>query len=185
MDDKELFYENFRICKISLEDDAIIEFLENETGLKLDKKNKREKALLSLLFSYLKEENFDTPNLFIQQHNISKYRDKWNSLNIIKGYSKVSEEIEKSVDDILTHYDAIILNKDCTRIKQQDFAFSHNKMDLLRFSAKLLSLREGVNWISFCSMVVEVVACRATSTFTAPDRNVLVIRSISGAMVAE
>ena len=43
LDDKELFYENFRICKISLEDDAIIEFLENETGLKLDKKNKREK----------------------------------------------------------------------------------------------------------------------------------------------
>ena len=139
LDDKELFYENFRICKISLEDDVIIEFLENETGIKLDKKIKREKALLSLLFSYLKEENFDTPNLFIQQHNISKYRDKWNSLNIIKGYSKVSEEIEKSVDVILAHYDAIILNKDCTRIKQQDFAFSHNKMDLLRFSAKLLN----------------------------------------------
>ena len=87
LDDKELFYENFRICKISLEDDSTIEFLEGETGLKLDKSIDRKKALLTLLCSYLKEENFDTPNLFIQQHNISKYRDEWNSLHSINGFS--------------------------------------------------------------------------------------------------
>jgi hypothetical protein len=139
LDDKELFYENFRICKVSLEDDSIIGFLENETGLKLDKNIDRKKALLSLLFSYLKEENFDTPNLFIQQHNISKYRDEWNSVKTFNGYSKTTEEIKEVANDILKHYDAIILNKDCTRIKQQDFAFSRNKMNLLHFSAKLLS----------------------------------------------
>src|SRR3989338_6363638 len=54
-----------------------------------------------------------------------------------------------------------------------------------RFSAKDLSLRVGWNWISFCSIVVEVVACRATSILTAQVRKVLVMRSISGAMVAE
>ena len=139
MDDKDLFYENFRICKISLEDFSIIEFLENETGLILDKSINRKKALLTLLCSYLKEENFDTPNLFIQQHNINKYRDEWNSVNTFNGYSKTSEEIEESINGILKHYEAIILNKDCTRIKQQDFSFSHNKMNLLRFSVKLLS----------------------------------------------
>lgn len=139
LDDKELFYENFRICKVSLEDDSIIEFLENETGLKLNININRKKALLSLLFSYLKEENFDTPNLFIQQHNISKYRDEWNSVKIFNGYSKTTEEVKEIANDILKHYDAIILNKDCTRIKQQDFSFSRNKMNLLRFSAKLLS----------------------------------------------
>jgi hypothetical protein len=139
LDDKELFYENFRICKISLEDDSIIEFLENETGLKLDEKIYRKKALLSLLFSYLKEENFDTPNLFIQQHNISKYRDEWNSVSTFNGYSKTSEEIEGLINDVLKHYNAILINKDCTRIKQQDFAFSRNKMNLLYFSVKLLT----------------------------------------------
>lgn len=139
LDDKELFYENFRICKISLEDDSIIEFLESETGLKLDKKIYRKKALLSLLFSYLKEENFDNPNLFIQQHNISKYRDEWNSVSTFNGYSKTSEEIDGLINDVLKHYDAILINKDCTRIKQQDFAFSRNKMNLLHFSVKLLS----------------------------------------------
>lgn len=139
LDDKELFYENFRICKILLEDDSIIEFLEKETGLKLEEKIFRKKALLSLLFSYLKEENFDTPNLFIQQHNISKYRDEWNSVSTFNAFSKTSEEIDELINDVLKHYDAILLNKDCTRIKQQDFAFSSNKMHLLQFSIKLLS----------------------------------------------
>jgi len=139
LDDKELFYENFRICKISLEDDSTIEFLEGETGLKLDKSIDRKKALLTLLCSYLKEENFDTPNLFIQQHNISKYRDEWNSLHSINGFSKTPEEIDKSINDVLKHYDTILLNKDCTRIKQQDFAYSRNKMNLLHFSVKLLN----------------------------------------------
>lgn len=139
LDDKELFYENFRICKISLEDESIIEFLENETELKLDEKIYRKKALLSLLFSYLKEENFDTPNLFIQQHNILKYREEWNSVSTFIGYSKTSEEIDGLINDALKHYDVILINKDCTRLKQQDFAFSRNKMNLLHFSVKLLS----------------------------------------------
>ena len=53
-----------------------------------------------------------------------------------------------------------------------------------RFSVKLRSLRVGVNWISFCSMVSDAVACRATSILAGDFRKVLVIRSISGAIVA-
>ncbi len=140
-DDKELFYDNFRICKISLDDVEIIEFIEKETGLKFNqllKDDKRKKELLNLLFSYLKEENFETPNLFIQQYNIKKYQDEWNSVTSLNLHSKTQDEVTEEIDKILKHYDAIILNKDCTRIKQQDFAFSSNKKNLLFFSIKIL-----------------------------------------------
>ncbi len=54
-----------------------------------------------------------------------------------------------------------------------------------RFSVAWRSLRLARNITTACSMVSDAVACRATSTFAGFDRNVLVIRSISGAMVAE
>ena len=54
-----------------------------------------------------------------------------------------------------------------------------------RFSVKLRSLRVGVKANSFCSIEVLVVAWRATSTLAGLLRKALVIRSISGAMVAE
>lgn len=138
VDDKELFYENFRICKISLDDDAIIDFLENETGLKIDLKLDRKKELLNLLFTYLKEENFETPDLFIEQYRIKKYKDEWNSVSIVNLNSIEEDELLTKTDEILSHYDTIVLNKNCSRIKQQDFAYSHNKKSLLFFSIKIL-----------------------------------------------
>jgi hypothetical protein len=45
-------------------------------------------------------------------------------------------------------------------------------------------LRIGFTSISAWVIVVEVVACRATSILAGSFRKVLVIRSISGAMVA-
>ena len=54
-----------------------------------------------------------------------------------------------------------------------------------RFSALAVSLRRGVWWTTYWSMVSEVVAWRATSTRTGLCRKVSVIRVISGAIVAE
>ena len=53
-----------------------------------------------------------------------------------------------------------------------------------RFSVPSRSLRLALNMIIDWVMVSEVVAARATSIFAGAERNVLVIRSISGAIVA-
>jgi len=142
-DEKELFYENFRICKISLDDIQLIQFMENETGSKLDTNIDRKKALLSLLFSYLKEENFDSPNLFIQQYNFSKYIDEWSSMAIYGINSTSPTAIKESIYRILSQYDAILVNKNCARIKLNSFVFSRNKTGLLQYSIQLLKLLEG------------------------------------------
>ena len=54
-----------------------------------------------------------------------------------------------------------------------------------RFSLAARSLREGRNLTTICSMFSAAVAWRATSMRAGADRKVLVMRSISGAMVAE
>ncbi|TDW51839.1 SIR2-like protein [Flavobacterium sp. 270] len=138
-DEKELFYENFRICKIALDDDLIIQFMEDETGLKLNKKIDRKKALLNLLFSYLKEENFETPDLFIQQYNSSRYANEWSSISTSKIISKAPDEIKILIDEILQHYNVIVENRNCSRIKSNNFIFSRSKVSLLQFSVKLLN----------------------------------------------
>ena len=47
-----------------------------------------------------------------------------------------------------------------------------------------MSFRLGLNITTDCFMLSDAVACRAISTLTGADRNVFVILSISGAMVA-
>jgi hypothetical protein len=142
-DEKELFYENFRICKISLDEASLIHFMENESGIKLDVAIDRKKALLSLLFSYLREENFDSPKLFIQQYNISKYMEEWSSMPVYGFYSATQNDIKESIQRMLASYDAIMENKNSSRLKLNSFVHSRNKSALMQYSILLLKALEG------------------------------------------
>ena len=63
-------------------------------------------------------------------------------------------------------------------------SFSIKPRKRRRFSVPSRSFLLALNITTDCVIVSEVVAARATSTFAGADRNVFVIRSISGAMVA-
>lgn len=130
--EKELFFENHRISSINLDNDEVVNFLEKEVDFKLNSNNtNRRKELLRLFFDYLKSDDFDSPNIFLEQHKAKKYEETWNNINTLN-----PQKVD--IDQILKSYNNIIQNHNCYRIKPQDWIYSHNKKDLIFFPIKLL-----------------------------------------------
>lgn len=130
--EKELFFENHRIFSINLDNDEVVSFLEKEVDFKFNSNNtNRRQELLRLFFAYLKSDDFDSPNIFLEQHKAKKYEETWNNI-------KTLNPQKVDIDQILESYNNIIQNHNCYRIKPQDWIYSHNKKDLIFFSKKLL-----------------------------------------------
>lgn len=130
--EKELFFENHKIFSINLDNDEVVSFLEKEVDFKFNSNNtNRRQELLRLFFAYLKSDDFDFPNIFLEQHKAKKYEETWNNIKTLN-----PQKID--FDKILGSYENIIQNHNCYRIKPQDWIYSHHKKDLIFFSIQLL-----------------------------------------------
>ncbi len=130
--EKELFFENHKIFSINLDNDEVVSFLEKEVDFKFNLNNtNRRQELLRLFFAYLKSDDFDFPNIFLEQHKAKKYEETWNNIKTLN-----PQKID--FDKILGSYENIIQNHNCYRIKPQDWIYSHHKKDLIFFSIQLL-----------------------------------------------
>lgn len=134
-EDLKLFYENYRIYKISLANAEVITFLEKQTNTSIqDIKDK--KALLQLFINYLGTGNYAFSQVFLEQRNKSKYHESWNKTRIF-GSDKID------FNNLFSNYDAIIEFKKTNRLSNFEFAYTHNKVTLLyRALALLLELND-------------------------------------------
>ena len=99
--DKLLFFENHKVYPIHLMEDHIINFMEDQVGVKLDKKTK--KAAFELLFKFLKgKQQINKAKLAYETLQRNKLKRSWESLGIIDpkkidwdNLIECSKEIEK------------------------------------------------------------------------------------------
>ncbi len=128
--DRELFFRNHRIIRIPIMDNSVIEFLQSETESTIkDKKNKKD--VVTLFLRYLsKAVPIDNVKSTLEKRQKEEYRDLWNS---IKSVSPNNIDI-KQVPTI-SELDMFSTKE---RFSSLNFAYSHNKSDLLYFSEALL-----------------------------------------------
>jgi hypothetical protein len=129
-EDLKLFYENYRIYKISLANKETLDFLEKETNITVqNKKNKKE--LLQLFMNYLGTGNYAFSQVFLEQRNKSKYQEFWNEIKIF-GIEKID------FNNVFKNYDAIIELKKTNTVPNFEFAYSRNKITILIRALTLL-----------------------------------------------
>lgn len=130
--EKELFFENHSIFSINLDNEEVISFLEKEVDFKFNSNStNRRKEILRLLLNYFKNDDFDSPNIFLEQHKAKKYDELWDNLKELN-LQKIN------IDQILESYDQIVTNHNFYKIKSQDDIYSNNKKNLLIYSIRLL-----------------------------------------------
>jgi len=130
-DDLKLFYENYRIYKISLENAEVISFLESNTNI-LVKNRKNKKELLQLFVNYLGSGNHPFSKIFLEKRNKTKYQEVWNKFNFFP-----SDKIE--LNNLLSNYEEIIDLKNIIKLPNLEFAYSRNKTAFLHRVLDLLS----------------------------------------------
>ncbi len=111
--DRALLFSNHRIKKVYLDDKKAINFLEKETGLKLDTTIERRKALLQLFLNYLSIDDFDTPKIFLEQHYKKQFLDTWEKITINYDSKKLPANFEINLDLLIEnrgHFTLIELN---------------------------------------------------------------------------
>ena len=111
--DRALLFSNHRIKKVYLDDKKVINFLEKETGLKLDVNIDRRKALLQLFLNYLSIDDFNTPKIFLEQHYKKQFLDGWEKIIINYDSKKLPTNFEKNLDLLIEnrrHFTLIELN---------------------------------------------------------------------------
>jgi len=128
--DRELFFNNHRIIRIPIMDNSVIEFLQSETKLPVkDYKNKKE--VVTLFLKYLSNIVLvDNAKSTSEQHQIEEYKNLWNSIKSFRPNDFDPKSIPKisEIDKFSTR----------ERFPSLNFSYSHNKSDLLFFSAALL-----------------------------------------------
>lgn len=106
-DDIKLFYENHRICRISLFNKHVITFLESQTEIIINDKNNRKEVLYSFL-SYLNIDNYSELKAFIEKRKKSEYQEYWNDLGRLILNEKGSDEIYLICDKLIKLKEEII-----------------------------------------------------------------------------
>ena len=128
--DRELFFNNHRIIRIPIMDNSVIDFLQLQTESTIkDKKNKKE--VVTLFLRYLsKIVLVDNAKSTIEQRQNEEYRDLWNSIKSFRPNDIDLKQLPK-----ISELDKFSTKE---RFPSLNFAYSHNKSDLLSSSAILL-----------------------------------------------
>jgi len=129
-EDLKLFYENYRICKISLANPEVITFLEKETNLSVNDKTDK-KELLKMFVNYLGGGSYSFSKVFLEQSNKSKYQETWNNL---RNFSSKKVDLEA----LLLNYKIIINLKKKINLPNSEFAYTRNKTTFLYHVLDLL-----------------------------------------------
>lgn len=111
--DRSLLFTNHRIRKIYLNEKKVIDFLEKETGLKLDFDIDKRKALLQLFLNYLSIDDFETPKIFLEKHYKKQFHDAWGKIIINNDSKKLPTSFDKNLDLLIEnrkHFTLIELN---------------------------------------------------------------------------
>lgn len=96
--DRSILFTNHRIRKIYLNEKKVIDFLEKETGLKIDSNINQSKALLQLFLNYLSIDDFETPKIFLEKHYKKQFLDAWGKISINYDSKKLPTNFERNID---------------------------------------------------------------------------------------
>lgn len=130
-EDKRLFFENYRVYRLSIMDEKVIQFLESHSERKIkDRTDKKE--VFEHFFYYLSNGmNISFPKATLERINKSKYEKCWESL-------KLYEPQKIKIDELTKNTSELIFLKSYNRIPKVTFGYTHNKKSLIYYGISLI-----------------------------------------------
>ena len=129
-EDKLLFFENHKVYPISIMTDEVVDFMEIQTGLKLEKRSY--KPVIELFLKYLRgKHQVNISKTIFEMLQLNKYKRGWDSIASI-------EPKTINYEDISSKSETLFGLKEFNQLPSLNFAYSNRKHSLLFYSETLI-----------------------------------------------
>ncbi|MGN6647838.1 MAG: SIR2 family protein, partial [Cytophaga sp.] len=130
-EDEKLFYRNYKVYRLPIANENVINFLEEQTSIKVENRESK-KEILETFFNYLSLEiNVSSPQFTIDKINLNKYDKVWESIKITNPYNI-------RVTDYASQMNELTMFKKHSRIPAVNNLYAQNKHLLINFAKNII-----------------------------------------------